>query len=172
MAGPRAVRVRPAAMVAWALAAVLVQAAPPWLLRAEALRPDALLALALALAVAEEPRRALVCAFFCGLAADLLSCGPLGLNAALNAVLAYAALYARSILFVATPFGVAAFGLSAAALKNLAGEGFARFAAGAWAPPQIGAGFVARSLATAAATVALGALLGGLGGWRAGQGGR
>lgn len=150
----------PWAVALCALAALLLQTAPPWLWRAEALRPDALLAMALALSVAWEPRRALAGAFLLGLAGDMLSAGPLGMNAGMHVVLVGAALYARSILFVATPGGTLALGFAAGAAKQGAGAAMAGFAAGGGATLGGGWALAGRSAATAAYALLFAVLLG------------
>jgi len=83
---------------AWVAAATLAQAAllGRW---APGLRLDLPLALSVALALSAGEGRALTWSFVAGLAADALSCGPMGLNALLNLTAARATLAARHALF-------------------------------------------------------------------------
>jgi rod shape-determining protein MreD len=82
-------------LTAAALAQTLVAArfAPGWL------RPNMLLVVAVAHAFVAAPRRAQAVGFVAGLAADLLSCGPVGFHAALNLTAVWAVLSVRSVLF-------------------------------------------------------------------------
>jgi len=88
-----------AGLAFWIGAAVLLQSVA--LMRAEPgwTRPDLPLLVALSCAFVAQPRRALACAFAAGLAADLLTCGPVGINTAADLAAAWVVLATRGVLF-------------------------------------------------------------------------
>jgi len=81
------------------------------------LRLDLLLVASVALALCAEEGRALAWSFVAGLAADAMSCGPLGANALLNLAAARLALAARQVLFSHGPLFQAALALALALAK-------------------------------------------------------
>lgn len=140
------------ALAAWILLAALLQAELAGFRAPGFRRPDLPLALAVAFAFGLPRRKALVGAFFAGLAQDLLSCCALGWNTALNLLAVIGVATVRSQVFADSPPAQALLGLAAGVAKGVAGWLAVRALGGGPTFAQAWWGIVGGGLACAALT--------------------